>query len=80
MNLYMQNGIQTEVIINFGWWLGSCVLNSNGKIKDIILQVMKDDPTYFSKHSIAHVLFDDKYFNGLGTYTVSEVIEFNNNI
>lgn len=63
----------------FSFWnkqRGPCVLTQQLQFENNFLRLLKDPKKrdYFKSHSIAHVMFNQSICNGLGHYTVSEIL------
>jgi len=53
---------------------GPCVLTQHSQFHLAFLKYWREHPDYFKERSITHVLFDPSLFNGLGQYSISEIL------
>jgi len=53
---------------------GPCVLTENAAFKRWLKLKLQTDRKFFLSHSIAFVMFMEKYVNGFGNYSVSEIL------
>jgi len=53
---------------------GPCVVTQQLQFEENFVLQLKNNRSYFEKHSIAYVMFDQLLCNGLGHYTVAEIL------